>query len=270
MLSIAWMQYNDYRQYLTEEYERRKQLNAAYSLRAFARDLGLSAPRLSQVLSQRYGLSVQAATEVAKKLRLNPEEVQWFCDSVGSLHSRSVKERIELNHRINEYKKTKSKIPELQLEYFKVISDWYHFAILELTHLSDFKNNTKWIAKKLNITVDDVKLAIKRLVDLDLLEEKNGTLVDVFKILSTPNDIPSDSLKKFNLQLIKKAMEAVYHQEVQTREITSLVFAIDDEKIPYYKEKIRQLKSELSAEAEKSKNKNQVYCLSLQLFNLTN
>ena len=127
------MQEKSYVDILKGEFERRKLLNPSYSLRAFARDLSMSPPRLSQILSGKHGLSVKAAGEISKKLKLDDESHQWFCDSVGALHARGGKERREFQAKIKKIKEKTKKFTKLQLEYFEVISDWYNFAILELT-----------------------------------------------------------------------------------------------------------------------------------------
>ena len=263
------MNYNTYHDLLNEEFEKRKDLNSSYSLRAFARDLGISAPRLSQVLNQKHGLSLDAATKIAEKLKLDSESKQWFCDSVGSIHARGFNQRVNFKEKINQYKRVATSYSELQLEYFKVISDWYHFAILELTSLQDFKNDSKWIASTLEISEEEVLSAIERMKNLDLIREENGKLVDVFKFLATPGDIPSLSLKKFNAQLMKKAMGAIYEQDVFNREISNNIFSINKDQLPEFKEHIRKFRRELDGQAASIKEKNAVYCLGIQFFELT-
>ena len=104
---------------------------------------------------------------------------------------------------------------------------------------------------------------------LDLIVEKKGKLVDAFKFLATPNDAPSASLKKFNTQLMKKAIEALYTQDVQEREIASNIFSIKKEMLSKYKEKLRDFRRELEHEASQQKDKDSVYCLSMQFYELT-
>ena len=263
------MQYTHYQDLLIEEFEKRKEINSSYSLRAYARDLDLSAPRLSQILNKKQGLSVNAAEAIAQKLKLTEGKKKWFCYSAGALHARSFKERDDFKNKVKLYKEEAKVFSELHLEYFKVIADWYHFAILELTYLSSFRNDDLWIAGMLGITQEEVQAAILRMKTLDLLIEKNGQLVDAFKFLATPNDVPSSSLKKFNSQLMKKAMEALYEQDVLEREISSNIFSIKKEKIPEYKEKLRTFRRELEHEASKEKSKDAVYCLSMQFYELT-
>ena len=62
---IVTMHHSTYHDLINEEFEKRKQINSAYSLRAFARDLGISAPRLSQILNKKQGLSLNAAQNLA-------------------------------------------------------------------------------------------------------------------------------------------------------------------------------------------------------------
>lgn len=263
------MNYECYRDLLNEELERRKQINAAYSLRAFARDLGISAPRLSQVLSKKQGLSVEAAKEIAQKIKLAPKEMEWFCSSAGALHARNFKLRKDFKERIHEHKRNAKAFTEIQLEYFKVISDWYHFAILELTHLKNFQNDARWIAEVLGITTAEAKAAIVRMKGLSLLKEEDGKLTDVFTNLSTGNDVPSNSVKNFHLQLMKLAMNAVYEQDLEQREISSNVISINRKDLPLFKERLRKFRKEFNQGTAHAKSKDAVYCLNQQFFELT-
>ena len=263
------MQYTTYHDLLNEEFERRKQFNNSYSLRAYARDIEMSAPRLSQILNRKQGISVDVAEEIANKLKFNNEKKEWFCASAGSLHARNFKERNEFKEKINQYKKEVKVHSELHLEYFKVIADWYHFAILELTYVKDFQNDVNWIAEVLSISKEEVEGAMIRMKSLDLIREENGKLIDVFKFLATSSDVPSMSLKKFNTQLMRKAMEAMYEQDVLEREMSYNIFSVNKEQLPILKEKIRAFRREFEQDAQKDENKNSVYCLGIQFYDLT-
>lgn len=263
------MSYQDYHEVLQTEFERRKLGNSSYSLRAYARDLGLSAPRLSQIMSKKSGLSVENAQEIAAKLKLDADRIKWFCDSAGAAHARNAKEKAEYTKRITQYKREAKKFSEINLEYFKVIEDWFHFAILELTYLQDFENSEAWMAKKISITKAEVKVAVERMKKLGLLTEKDGKLIDTFKFLATPSDVPSMALRKFNAQLMKKAAEALHERDVNEREISSNIFSIDKTKIPDFKDRIREFRRDMERFATESKDKSAVYCLGLQFYELT-
>jgi uncharacterized protein (TIGR02147 family) len=266
------MQYESYHDLLQEEFERRKHVNSAYSLRAFARDLGVSPPRLSQVLSRKQGLSLEAARTLVQKLRISEAEREWFCDSVGALHSRSRSARNRHQERFSKYTSLAKTYTELQLEFFKVISDWYHFAILELTHLTEFESDPQWIASRLGITLEESVGAIERMKSMDFLIEENGRLVDRLGASETEKDIPSLALKKYNSQLLKKAMEAMYEQDVSEREYSSTILSIRKDRLPEFKQKIRKFVREFDQENtinHSANEKDAVYCLGIQFFGLT-
>lgn len=84
---------HDYRSILRLELKLRQRFNRRYSLRAFARHLGLSPHRLSSVLNGRFGLSPGAAEELALRLELTAEQSSYFRDLVESEHARSAGKR---------------------------------------------------------------------------------------------------------------------------------------------------------------------------------
>ena len=63
-----------------------------------------------------------------------------------------------------------NEIQQLADDAARVIAEWYHYAILELTRLENIKPDSRWIARVLGITTDEVNLAVTRLLRLGLLE----------------------------------------------------------------------------------------------------
>ncbi|HVK62126.1 MAG TPA: TIGR02147 family protein, partial [Bdellovibrionales bacterium] len=168
--------YQDYRVYLKGVLEQRLRDNARYSLRAFARDLQVTPARLSEILNRKKGLSLEAATLMAKRLSLSEQETRFFCDLVQMADARSASAKKVAEIRIDREIQSQN-FNTIQLDVFKVISDWHHFAILELTLVDGFRSDSAWIAKKLGISAHEVKAAIDRLVTLELLELKGKRLV---------------------------------------------------------------------------------------------
>jgi plasmid maintenance system antidote protein VapI len=78
-----------YQHFLLSEFESRKIRNSSCFLRAYARDLGLAAPKLSEILRGKCGLSEKSAQLITKKLNLSNEETQLFINLVNAKHARS-------------------------------------------------------------------------------------------------------------------------------------------------------------------------------------
>ena len=84
---------NDYRVILKNEFEKKKSSSKDYSLRAYARDLGMSFAHLSEVLNYRSGLSRKSAGLIADKLGIKSDDKDFFCDLVSAQHARGKNER---------------------------------------------------------------------------------------------------------------------------------------------------------------------------------
>jgi len=259
-----------YQEILKTHLESRCRTNSRYSLRAFARDLGMSSGRLSEILNGKLGMSELAAKQVARRLGLSAEETDHFCMLVVASDARSRVKRSKALSHLAQLQVHHNEMAQLQLDAFKVISEWYHFALLELTTLKGFKSDAAWIARRLGITRFEVNQAIPRLKKLGLLDEKNGRLFQTEVNLATPSDVPSEALKNFHAQVLKKASDALLMQTVEERDVTNLTIAIHSKELPKLKQKIREFRREFNGTVESNRlNRDQVYMLAIQFFRLT-
>jgi len=257
---------NCYRNILKDEYELRASQNPLYSLRAFARDLKLSPASLSEILKGKQGLSIEKAKKITHTLQMNKNESDYFCDLVENKHARSKIKRDQARIRLSKYKT--HQYTDLQIDMMKIITEWYHMAILELTYLKNFKGDIDWIAKTLRITNLEVQSAVERLIKLGLLEIKNNKWRDVETNLATTDGIPSKNIQRMQKQILDKAKQAIDEQSIEQRDITSIIMAIDTGDIPEVKKRIKEFRRSICEYLNKSKNKNAVYCLGSQFFGL--
>lgn len=258
--------HGDHLDFLKNSFSERCQKNPRYSLRAFARDLGISPPRLSHILNGKKGLSLESALKIAKSLSLTDEETKFFCTSVEAKHSRSklVREKAE-----QKFKEIQSQYKDLNVEHFKIISDWYHFAIMELTLVEDFKSDSKWIAKTLNISELQVKDAIERLLKMDMIEiDMNSNLRITGNFFADPKGVPSQGLRHFHKQLLEKATQSLEFQTLDQRDVSSIVVAIDENDIPWVKQEIKNFRTRLDKKLSSARKKTKVYNLGIQFFGL--
>ncbi|MBX2987531.1 MAG: hypothetical protein KF802_06510 [Bdellovibrionaceae bacterium] len=91
-----------YRQILEIEFQRRVKKNPRYSLRAYARDLGLSASKMSEIMRGLRGMSGRAALRIAERIALPPEESRRFVLMVEVAHARSASAREKARHALAE------------------------------------------------------------------------------------------------------------------------------------------------------------------------
>ncbi|OFZ81353.1 MAG: hypothetical protein A3K03_13815 [Bdellovibrionales bacterium RIFOXYD1_FULL_44_7] len=260
-------QYLNYREFLKDELERRVQVNPQYSLRAFARDIQISPQVLSDLLKEKKGISSEVAIRIAERLGLSTEESSYFYDLVELSQARSESVRQVIRYRLGRYQENET-YRTLQEDIFRIIADWHHYAILELTFTKGFKKDPAWIAKRLNITPIEVRQAIERLLRLELLEEVDGTIKKTEVNITTLQDVPSAAIRKLTAQLLTKASESLETQEVSERDFGTMTMAIDPKRLPEAKERIRKFRRELTVFLE-SGERTEVYNFGSQLFRLS-
>lgn len=248
------MRSKDFKSYLQEELVLRCKKNPSYSLRSFAKSLGLSPSFLSKILNGKRRITDSTFQKITTSLNLDSKRIASF----------QVVEKETSEHEIN--------FRDLQLEYFKIISDWYHYALIELTHLDGFKNSPEWVSSKLGITVNQAKAAIERLIHLQLLEIKDGKLKPTSGGNTTTHHQFTDlALKKMQDDLLKKAIHSLWNEEINLRDHTSISMAINLDDIPEVKKRLKKMRRDICKYLERPQNKKptQVYNLSLSFFALS-
>jgi uncharacterized protein (TIGR02147 family) len=254
-----------YKLYLEQELARRCEKNANYSLRAFAKALGVDAGNLSRFMSGKAFLSGKAVEKLVDGLALTPEEKTLFAESfIDEQKRRKLDGGRSYVNRVT----PRPSSPNLEIELFRIISDWYHCAILELTFTKNFKSDARWIAKQLGITPLEAKLAVDRLIKLELLEQKNGRLQKTKGHITTKDKhLTTPALKKLQKQLLEKAIFSLENVPIEERNQSAMTMAIDPKKLPLAKRMIEEFTNTLCQVLESGERK-QVYQFSASLYPL--
>ncbi len=248
--------------FLKDELNRRLERNPRYSMRAFAKLLGINIGSLSGLLSGRRPLTTKSADKICDRLGVPPEKKSEIMLGLkAKSHNTS---KMVLSGKVRER-------IELEEETFRTISDWYHYAILQLVRTKSYKagsrpRTAKWIARQLKITELEAKLAIERLIKLDLLKEEADTLARTDRRITTSNkNLTSSALKKLQKQIREKAIHSLEHDPIEVRSMTSMTMAINPKKIGQAKALIDEFQEKLSDLLEEGE-KEKVYQLEVGLF----
>ena len=269
--SFSIYEYTEPKDYLSKVFSQKRLANPRFSLRSWSKQIGLSSPAiLSLVLKGKRTLKPKQAVKVRRSLELEAQEARYFDFLILYCNAGSIEEK-EFYENILRTLKPNNNFSSIDLEKFRVISDWYHIAILELVKLKDFISNPQWIAKRLGdgVTASQIKGAIERLLKLGfLIEDKNRNLKRPSKRLATPTDFPDEGLKRFHTQMIEKALEALREQEVHERDITSNTVTTSTAKLSEAKKMIRNFRQNLAKFLD-TPDGDETYQLNVQLFKLT-
>ena len=258
----------DYREILINELEQRQLNNENYSLRAFARDLGVAPSRLSEILRGKQGLSRERARQVSKKLGYDETGQQYFFFFFDLQHARSAMERERAKKQLENQANLNS-IQQIKSE-LKFLNHWYDLALRRLTQVKGFESDPQWIAHRLGISVLAAEQAIEQLVANGLLKKDESGHLSICENIATgsKNVHPeySEEIKNLYTGFFERAIEARLDHPIDYRDHSAHVFAINYDQVQKIKAFLRKLEDEIDAETYLSEEKDAVYCLATQFF----
>lgn len=159
------MRLENYRQYLIAEFEKRKARNPHYSLRAFARDLGASASRVSEALNGKRGISSALAEHLIKMMSLGETDAKIFRLSVEADHARSPRNKSMAKKELAALLASQ----EPQLKTFTIV-DWVTEAVLKMSEREPVVDHAERVAAVLGIPKFMVVNALRFLTRLGLVK----------------------------------------------------------------------------------------------------
>lgn len=254
---------------------RKQKTHPSYSIRALARDIGVSPSYMNSVFSGKKPLPQKRLREIAKRLDI---------DSVGLIvlkksmayNKITTEEQDLIRAEVIENGKESSinfieKFKEESANHLALWSHWYYIAILDLSTTITFKVDPVWIAKKLAIETRQASAALNFLIQQKYLVEKNGRLQKADFLLRMPARKPNQTIREFHTQLMIKAIKTMRENQSQDdydrRLITGIILAADSRKIPEAKKRLNLFIHDL-AEFLCTEETDQVFQLGVQLFPL--
>lgn len=262
------LEHTSYRAYLRSVLAERITKNPSYSLRAMARDLGLKPSQLSEVCKGTKNLSLQSAHVAALKLGLEACEAEYFCVLVQYETAKSSELRESFLKRMRALNPVRE-IRDLSVDQFRLIADWYHLPIVEMTLLEGFELSAKSVARKLGITALEAQAAIDRLERLELIErDASGRYAKVHENYLFKSEAPNEAIRQFHRQMLAKAAESLETQKHGERYLGSQVFSVDPGLLPEAHEMIEDFRKKMVGLFDRSKKRTSTYHLGVQLFNL--
>ena len=245
-----------FRRKLQEELVSRTAKNPQFSARAFAKQLGVEPSSFIQIINCKRSLTDKMCRRLADKLEMSPDEMFSLMD-------------VKTNREKNE---TFSSFSNVSVDMFKVIADWYHYAILELVSLKHFQGSPKWIAKVLGITIHEARAAIERLQRLEFLEiSPEGVWKDTLGDANNfGNEFTAPAMRKLQKQVLEKAIHALENTEYEERIQTSMTLPVSKKKVNLAKAKVLNFIDELDTFLKTGEECDEIYNMSFSLYPISN
>ena len=151
------------------------------------------------------------------------------------------------------------------------MSDWKHYAILELFKLEHFENSLAWMAKQLGISCPEIEDGLARLERLRLIHKKDNGKDELvsknFSIVHT--GFTSVAKRRLQRQMLEHSLLALDSIEYEARGHSTIVVAMPLNKLPELREKIRRFRREIDFFLEQQTSKDAVYQIQFSFYPLT-
>lgn len=256
--------------FLRRELDRRLGTNPRYSMRAFARHLGMSPGELSEVLREKRPISARACQKVARALDLSPAEFKHLlvlATTTGQSGGRENEPAPLKSAMVN------SQIHRLNEDRFRLVSDWWCLAILNLLDLDEIKWTATEIAERFGISLLQAQSAMDRLERLSLVRRQPGDrAVPTNDFVEHLSEVSSEAIRRYHRSLLEKAIAALDTQERDQRDVTGIGFAIDRRELKAIAHEISEFQDQLIAKygrKRRGRKFDSVYQFETALFRLS-
>lgn len=263
--------YYSAREVVIASFNQKKAKNSQFSVRAWARHLGLNThTKLLSILSRKKPVPLTYYKALSNALELSKEEDYYFLLLIHLEATEDQFSRMMLLDRIEFIKKHKN-LKMKELSNFEVLSDPFFGALIEMTDLKDFKYVPEEISKILRFkrSRSEIEAAVATLVDFGLLTESAGRLQKNQQHVTNVHDLANIGSQKYLRNTALLAAEQVGEQGVESREFNGYALNIKLRDLPNIKEAVRAFIKDFIVQFEAPSGEGDTtYQFNIQLFDL--
>jgi uncharacterized protein (TIGR02147 family) len=263
------LQYLDYRAFLADYTQWRRESDPAFSQRTFAKEAGLpasSSSLLPAIIKGRRSLSQNLRVKFAKALNLPEREGLYFDLLVQFNQAKGMTEKNFFFSQLSKFRTSRAHImSENQFEFF---SKWYYGAVRNFFSMETRERSPVVIANRLfpAVSPEQVEDAIRLLLELDLIKRTANGYTVTDRHISTPKDVQARAARENLLELTRMSMELLEKTPPELRQYNALMFTVSAEGFATVKERVRSFLEELREILDRDQNEDRIYSLTLQLF----
>lgn len=263
--------YLDFREFLRDCYQARKQESRAFSYRYIGGKIGLDSGAISRILNGERDLNPEMARSLAGVFGLNEPEKEFFEILVLFGQARSLAEKNPFLERI--FRLRGSKVSALEERQYVFYRKWYHLALRELLNFHPFEGDYHKLARMLRppIKTVEAKRAVRLLLDIGLLgRDEKGRLRLTEALITSGDDIRAVFLNNLHLAMAELAVRAFPDMEPRERDFSGLTIGLSPQGFAKVKAKTKEYRREVLEIARHDQDVACVYRMNLQLFPVSN
>jgi uncharacterized protein (TIGR02147 family) len=263
------LHYLDYRDYLRDYCEYRREEDGKFSQRTFAKEAGLPAScssLLPAIVKGRRQLSPNLRIKFGKALKLGERDYRYFDLLVQFNQAKGMTEKNFFFAQLGKFRSSRAQIVgETQYRFF---SQWYFSAVWNYFGVDQKQKNPAAIAARIfpPITPAQAEEAVKLLLDLGLIKKTASGYAVTDKHIYTEKNVQAMAARQHIQELTGMAMQVFENVPAEARQYNALMFSISGEGFQAIKDRIRSFQEELREIIDRDGKEDRIYTLTMQLF----
>ena len=266
-------EYLDYREFLRNYYNSKKEANPAFSLRVFSDKIGFKAKDfISRVMNGDKNLSRESIPNVAAALKLGKHETEFFTGLVRFNQAETTEDRnaaFEEMQAALKVARFAEKQHVLGHTQYMVYSHWRHLTVRSLIGMFGFNGDYEALAKQVrpHITAEEAKKSVQLLEECELIKkDKSGKYVLTENSITTGDRTSKLALRGYHQHCLKLAADSIDRDPPGSRHISGLTLGISQEGYERIVERINAFRKEIALIAEEDQNSDKVFQLEFAMF----
>lgn len=271
-MKISVYKYHSVAAFLRDSYNEKRKANERFSLRAWAKQLGLKSPTsLHAVIQGQRKIPLNYHEGLVSSLKLSDEESYYLLVLISYEHAKNDLQKLSFLEKLQVLRKYKN-LSMHELANFEFLSDPFYTCLVEMTDLKDFQSEVSWIQKNNRITKDanQIKCVLSNLLEEGYLQSNEDRVFKAHTHTTNVHDLANLGSQKYHRNTSLLAAESVQVQSVDEREFNSYSMNIESKNLDKIKASMREYVKRFIAEFEAPAGEgDSTYQLNLQFFSLT-
>jgi len=265
------LQYTNYRVFLKDYYQFKKETTRSFSLRFFAEKAGLSShAHLKLVMDGKRNITKSTITKFIIGIGLEERRAEYFEHLVYFNQAESDKEKQLFYEKLLRIS-PESRLHLLDKTQFRIFREWYHTVLREMVTLNDAAGAAEWFSRRIrgSVSPKDVEESLKMMVELGLLIKTPSGYKQSDAWLTTDDEVSNLLVKDWHREMIGQAEQAMDDLGPEDRDVSAVSFGIRKKDFENLKKHIQLMRKELLYFAAPAGEAEEVVQVNIQIFPLT-
>ncbi|MDB5047068.1 MAG: hypothetical protein JWO30_139 [Fibrobacteres bacterium] len=239
--------YDDFRIFLKDVFQYRKDQDGEYSYRKFAKDAGIANPGyLLDVIVGKRTLSENAVKKTAVAFELNEAETEFFRLLVDFGQSKKDGKRQEIYQDIL-YRRNRSRFARLSPSLVKYYQDFHYPLVYSALHAFDFRGDYESFGGVFDppIAPGALKKYIRELCEWELVKQGPDGRYTVTEAFVEPPGTMGALVRRLNREWILQAAESLFRHSPEERHVSTLLLSVSEETRKLLREQVETFRRQV-------------------------